>query len=100
MPRVDGTDFYMFRSYESGRSGYVTLIANYIPLEDAYGGPNYFNLDPKALYEIQIDNDGDGAPDLRFEFSFTNTYKDLAVNSGGPRFQGAYSSASARTASS
>jgi hypothetical protein len=49
MPRVDGTDFYMFRSYEPGRSAYVTLIANYIPLEDAYGGPNYFNLDPKAL---------------------------------------------------
>jgi hypothetical protein len=85
MPRVDGTDFYMFRSYESGRSGYVTFIANYIPLEDAYGGPNYFNLDPKAVYEIQIDNDGDGAADLRFEFSFTNTYKDLAVNSGGEK---------------
>jgi hypothetical protein len=39
-PKVDGTDFYMFRSYEAGRQDYVTLIANYIPLEDAYGGPN------------------------------------------------------------
>src|ERR1700689_5131386 len=37
-PRVDGTDFYMFRSYEHGRSGYVTFIANYIPLQDAFGG--------------------------------------------------------------
>jgi hypothetical protein len=82
-PRVDGTDFYMFRSYEPGRSGYVTFIANYIPLQDAFGGPNYFNLDPKAVYEIQVDNDGDGVSDLRFEFSFTNTYKDLAVASGG-----------------
>ena len=27
-PKVDGTDFYMFMSYESGRSDYVTLIAN------------------------------------------------------------------------
>lgn len=34
MPRLDGTDFYMFRSYEPGRSAYVTLIANYIPLQD------------------------------------------------------------------
>ena len=38
-PKVDGTDFYMFRSYEPGRTGYVTLIANYQPLQDAYGGP-------------------------------------------------------------
>ena len=82
-PRVDGTDFYMFRSYEPGRSAYVTFIANYIPLQDAYGGPNYFNLDPKAVYEIQVDNDGDGVSNLRFEFKFTNTYKNLAVNAGG-----------------
>src|SRR5471030_3341879 len=84
-PRVDGTDFYMFRSYEPGRSAYVTFIANYIPLQDAYGGPNYFNLDPKAVYEIHVDNDGDADSDLRFEFSFTNTYKDLAVNAGGDK---------------
>src|SRR6202162_2771606 len=84
-PRVDGTDFYMFRSYEPGRSAYVTFIANYIPLQDAYGGPNYFSLDPQAVYEIQVDNDGDGAADMRFEFSFTNTYKDLAVTSGGEK---------------
>jgi Domain of unknown function (DUF4331) len=84
-PRVDGTDFYMFRSYEPGRSAYVTFIANYIPLQDAYGGPNYFNLDPKAAYQIHVDNDGDGLSDLRFEFSFTNTFKDLAVNAGGDK---------------
>jgi len=84
-PRVDGTDFYMFRSYEPGRSAYVTFIANYIPLQDAYGGPNYFSLDPKAVYKIIVDNTGDGAGDLRFEFSFTNTFKGLAVNAGGEK---------------
>src|SRR5256885_14908865 len=56
-PKVDGTDFYMFRSYEAGRGDYVTLVANYIPLQDAYGGPNYFSMDPAALYEIHIDNE-------------------------------------------
>ena len=40
----------------AGRDGYVTLIANYLPLQDPYGGPNYFALDPEALYEIHIDN--------------------------------------------
>lgn len=73
MPKVDGTDFYMFRSYEAGRDGYVTLIANYLPLQDAYGGPNYFTLDPEALYEIHVDNTGDGVEDLTFQFRFTNT---------------------------
>src|SRR5215468_4188767 len=58
-PKVDGTDFYMFRSYEAGRQDYVTFIANYIPLQDAYGGPNYFSMDPDALYEIEVDNAGD-----------------------------------------
>jgi hypothetical protein len=69
-PTVDSTDFYLFNSYEPGRAGYVTLIANYIPLEDPYGGPNYFALDPTALYEIHIDNDGDAREDLTFQFRF------------------------------
>ncbi|MEO8298407.1 MAG: DUF4331 domain-containing protein, partial [Burkholderiales bacterium] len=73
VPKVDGTDFYMFRSYETGRSDYVTLIANYQPLQDAYGGPNYFSLDPNALYEIHIDNNGDAREDLTFQFRFKNT---------------------------
>jgi hypothetical protein len=64
VPKVDATDFYLFRSYEAGRDGMVTLIANYLPLQDAYGGPNYFALDPNALYEIHIDNTGDAKEDL------------------------------------
>ncbi|HWX29767.1 MAG TPA: DUF4331 domain-containing protein [Steroidobacteraceae bacterium] len=82
-PRVDGTDFYMFRSYEPGRSAYVTLIANYIPLQDPYGGPNYFNLDPEAVYKIHIDNDGDADSDLTFEFKFKTIVKDFTVNANG-----------------
>ncbi len=72
-PKVDGTDFYMFRSYEPGRADFVTLIANYQPLQDAYGGPNYFAMDPNALYEIHVDNNGDAKEDLSFQFRFTNT---------------------------
>jgi hypothetical protein len=86
-PKVDGTDFYMFRSYEGvdstgagGRSGYVTFIANYQPLQDAYGGPNYFAMDPDALYEIHIDNSGDSVEDLTFQFRFTNTYANPKIN--------------------
>jgi len=82
-PKVDGTDFYMFASYEPGREGYVTMIANYLPLQDAYGGPNYFALDPDALYEIHIDNNGDAEEDLSFQFRFTNTLKGITLPVGG-----------------
>jgi hypothetical protein len=73
VPKVDATDFYLFNSYETGRTDYVTLIANYQPLQAPYGGPNYFQMDPNALYEIHIDNDGDAKEDLTFQFRFTNT---------------------------
>lgn len=72
MPAVDSTDFYMFNSYEDGKSDYVTLIANYLPLQDPYGGPNYFALDSNALYEIHVDNNGDAKEDLTFQFRFKN----------------------------
>jgi hypothetical protein len=83
MPKVDGTDFYMFRSYESGRQGYVTLIANYLPLQDAYGGPNYFVLDPNAVYRIHIDNTGDGVEDITFQFRVSQRLMDIKIPVGG-----------------
>jgi hypothetical protein len=83
MPRVDGTDFYMFRSYEAGRENYVTLIANYIPLQAPYGGPNYFDMDTNAIYEIHVDNNGDAAEDITFRFKFQDVTQNLKVNVGG-----------------
>ena len=82
-PKVDGTDFYMFKSYEPGREGYVTVIANYQPLQDPGGGPNYFTMDPNALYEIHVDNNGDAAEDLTFQFRFTNQYGQANIPSLG-----------------
>ena len=71
-PKVDGTDLFMFNSYEAGREGYVTLIANYYPLQEPGGGPNYFQMDDTAEYSIRIDNDGDAVQDLQFIFRFNN----------------------------
>ncbi len=89
-PKVDATDFYMFRSYENigpngsgGRSDYVTLIANYQPLQGPYGGPNYFSMDPNALYEIHIDNNGDAAEDVTFQFRFNNKLNNVSLPIGG-----------------
>jgi hypothetical protein len=89
-PKVDGTDFYMFRSYEGiaangsgGRSDYVTMIANYQPLQAPYGGPNYFQLDPNALYELHVDNNGDAKEDITFQFRFNNALKGIPLSIGG-----------------
>jgi hypothetical protein len=79
LPRVDGTDLYMFRSYETGRQGYVTIIANYIPLQDPGGGPNFYQLDANALYVINIDTKGQAQPNISFQFRFTNLDKGLTV---------------------
>jgi Domain of unknown function (DUF4331) len=83
LPRVDSTDLYVFRSYEPGRSNYVTILANYIPLQDAYGAPNYFNFDDNAVYEIHIDQNGDAREDLTFQFRFKDLNKGIALNVGG-----------------
>jgi len=82
-PKVDAADFYMFNSYEPGRTGFVTLIADYLPLQDAYGGPNYFKLDPNALYEIHVDNVGDAKEHITFQFKFKNTLKGKTLPIGG-----------------
>ena len=81
-PTVDATDFYMFMSYEQDRAGYVTLLANYDPLQDPGGGPNYFALNPSAVYDIHIDNNGDAKPDLTYRFKFKTEYKNIAVPAG------------------
>ncbi len=81
-PKLDCSDFYLFSSYEPGREGYVTLVANYIPLQDSYGGPNYFQLDPNALYEIHVDNNGDAVEDVTFQFRFQNRSRDIALPIG------------------
>jgi hypothetical protein len=88
-PTVDSTDFYLFNSYQADRAGYVTILANYIPLQQPYGGPNYFALDQSALYEIHIDNDGDARENLTFQFRFTNRLAEdnrgFRLDIGGPR---------------
>ena len=89
-PKVDGTDFYMFMSYDPAEitAGNVVLIADYLPLQDPFGGPNYFTLDPEAMYEIDIDNTGSCTSKIAFQFQFKNTLASagagLALNIGPP----------------
>lgn len=68
---ADNTDTYAFRSVEPGREGFVTLIANYIPLQEPSAGPQWFRFDDSVLYEIKIDNTGDGIEDIVYQYQFT-----------------------------
>lgn len=68
---ADNTDTYAFRSLEPGRENFVTLIANYIPLQEPSGGPQFFRFDDAVLYEIKIDNTGDGVEDITYQFQFS-----------------------------
>lgn len=70
-PKVDATDLYAFVSPENNNT--VTLIANYIPLQEPAGGPNFDSFDPRALYEINVDNNGDAKPDVTYQFRFKTT---------------------------
>ena len=67
-PVADNTDVYAFVS--PNRPDSVTLIANYIPLEGPAGGPNFFEFGDDVLYQIHVDNDGDGVGDVNYQFRF------------------------------
>ncbi len=73
-PVADNTDVYAFVSPDNPNT--VTLIANYIPLEWPPGGPNFYEFGDDVLYEIHIDNDGDGIADITYQFLFQTTLQN------------------------
>ncbi len=73
-PVADNTDVYAFVSPDDPDT--VTLIANYVPLEEPDGGPNFYEFGDDVLYEINIDNDGDGIADITYQFGFQTTLQD------------------------
>lgn len=75
-PLADNTDTYAFRSTEPGRSGFVTIIANWIPFQEPSGGPHFYKFDDTVLYEIYVDNTGDGVEDVTYQFRFKTRFKN------------------------
>jgi hypothetical protein len=67
-PTADDTDLYAFTANDA--PGALTVVANWIPFEDPAGGPNFYKFDDRAHYYINVDNTGDGAPDVRYQFAF------------------------------
>jgi hypothetical protein len=71
-PTADDTDLYAFTAPDA--TGALTVVSNWIPFEDPAGGPNFYGFDPKARYYINIDNTGDGKPEVRYRFAFRTRY--------------------------
>ena len=73
-PVADSTDLYAFISPD--RPDTTTLIANYLPLQNPAGGPNFYPFGDDVLYEIHVDNNGDGRADVTYQFQFTTRLRN------------------------
>src|SRR5664279_3680917 len=76
-PVADSTDFYAFVSPDAPNT--VTLISNYIPLEAPDGGPNFYEFGDDVLYEIHIDNSGNGDAEISYQFRFTTIVRNPEI---------------------
>ena len=83
-PVADNTDTYAFVSPDKPDT--VTILTNYIPLEDPPGGPNFFEFGDDVLYSIYIDNDADGLPEIEYQFRFNTKLRseDTFLYNTGP----------------
>src|SRR3954447_13370256 len=73
-PVADNTDTYAFVSPDKPDT--VTIISNYIPLQDPAGGPNFFEFGDDVLYRININNSDGAAADIAYEFTFKTSIRN------------------------
>jgi hypothetical protein len=77
-PVADSSDIYAFVSPDKPST--VTIIANYVPLQQPAGGPNFYEFGDDVLYQVFIDNDGDGNADITYQFRFYTLLTDQGPN--------------------
>jgi hypothetical protein len=73
-PIADATDTYAFIAPDAPDK--LTLVGNWIPLEEPAGGPNFHNFGDDVWYEFALDNDGDAKEDIAYGFKFTTEVRD------------------------
>ena len=78
--KADITDWFAFVSPE--HADRVIMILNVDPFLEPSNGPNYFPFDPGILYEMKIDNNHDGIPDVTFQFRFKTEIRSPGVYTG------------------
>ena len=78
--KADITDWFAFVSPE--HTDRVIFIMNVDPFLEPSNGPNYFPFDPGILYEMKIDNNHDGVPDITFQFRFQTQITNPGIFTG------------------
>ena len=73
-PAADNTDTYAFTAKNA--PGALTVAANWIPGQNPAGGPLFYRFDDRARYYVNIDNTGDGKPDVRYRWEFKTTIRN------------------------
>ena len=73
-PAADNTDVYAFTAKDA--PGSLTVVANWVPLEEPAGGPYFGKLDPRARYYVKVDNTGDGLEDVAYRWRFSNRFRN------------------------
>lgn len=73
-PFADNTDTYVFIPRANPNN--IVLAASWIPFGGPEGGPNYFEWDDSATYQIHVDNDGDAVA----EWVYTLTSRTVINN--------------------
>jgi hypothetical protein len=73
-PTADNTDVWAFTAPDA--PGSLTVVANWIPLADPAGGPNFYPLDENARYYVKVDNTGDGYEDVAYRWKFKTRFRN------------------------
>ena len=73
-PAADNTDTYFFRDPVDPTR--LVMLANWIPLEEPAGGPNFFHFAEGVRYEFNVDWDGDAIEDVVYRFTFTRNVRN------------------------
>jgi hypothetical protein len=73
-PVADNTDVYAFVSPDQPDT--VTLITNFVPLQNPQGGPNFFEFGDDVRYAIHVSNAGDAKADVSYYFHFTTQVRN------------------------
>ncbi|WP_323790969.1 DUF4331 domain-containing protein [Nocardioides sp.] len=72
-PVADSTDVYAFM--HPTEPDQVVIIANFIPLQQPNGGPNFYEFGDDVLYEINVSNTNKCRPDVTYRFNFKTEVK-------------------------
>jgi hypothetical protein len=67
-PVADNTDVYAFVSPDKPDT--VTILANFVPLQSPFGGPNFYEFGDDVLYQIHISNGGTSRTNISYQFRF------------------------------